>query len=313
MPKISVVIPLFNKENFIKETLDSVLQQTFTDFEVIIVNDCSTDNSDKIISEYKDKRIKKIEHKTNKGLSAARNTGILNSNSDYVAFLDADDKWNENYLATINSLIINYPDASAFATNYFENHNEKLIKPMNATLTFPIDENRILDFFNIYFQQVIYLVGSSLCVKKDVLENVGLFNEKITFCEDVDFNIRFNLKHKIAFSNLRLCKYRVFSENQIMHGTISDKILPNYLNYEKENPNNKALKKYLDFERFLVCKRLKLESNDMLFQKYQNEIDLNNLNLKQKLILRIPGLLLIILIKFKNIFSHIGIQINSYS
>lgn len=313
MPKISVVIPLYNKENFIKETLDSVLQQTFTDFEVIIVNDYSTDNSDKIISEYKDERIKKIEHKTNKGLSAARNTGILNSNSDYIAFLDADDKWNENYLATINSLIINYPDASAFATNYFENHNEKLIKPMNATLTFPIDESRILDFFNIYFQQVIYLAGSSLCVKKDVLENVGLFNEKITFCEDVDFNIRFNLKHKVAFSNLRLCEYRVFSENQIMHGTISGKILPNYLHYEKENPNNKALKKYLDFERFLVCKRLKLESNHILFQKYQNEIDLKNLNLKQKLILRIPRLLLIILIKFKNIFSHIGIQINSYS
>lgn len=313
MPKISVVIPMYNKENFIKETLDSVLQQTFTDFEVIIVNDCSTDNSGKVILECKDKRIKTIEHKTNKGLSAARNTGILNSKSDYIAFLDADDTWNENYLTTINSLIINFPEASAFATNYYENHNGKLIKPTNATLNFSIGESRILDFFRIYFQKVIYLVGSSLCVKKDVLENLGLFNEKITFCEDVDFNIRFNLTYKIAFSNLRLCNYLIFSENQIMHGTISNKVLPNYLRYEKENPNNKALKKYLDFERFLVCKRLKLENNSALFKKYYNEIDLNNLNIKQKLILHSPRLVLVLLIKLKNKLRSIGVQLNSYS
>ena len=112
MPKISVVIPMYNKENFIKETLDSVLQQTFTDFEVIIVNDCSTDNSGKVILECKDKRIKTIEHKTNKGLSAARNTGILNSKSDYIAFLDADDTWNENYLTTINSCLLYTSDAA---------------------------------------------------------------------------------------------------------------------------------------------------------------------------------------------------------
>ena len=107
MPKISVVIPLYNKENFIKKTLDSVLQQTFTDFEVIIVNDCSTDNSDKIILEYKDERIKTIKHQTNKGLSAARNTGIAVATQDYIAFLDADDCWSTHFLSSVIEVIKN--------------------------------------------------------------------------------------------------------------------------------------------------------------------------------------------------------------
>lgn len=313
MPKVSVVIPLFNKENYIKETLESVLNQTFTDFEVVIVNDGSTDKSGEIVAQFNDKRIRFFEHKTNKGLSAARNTGILNSKSDYIAFLDADDIWHENYLDTINSLMIIYPSADGFATNYYENHYGKLVKPINDNLSFPSNESYILDFFNINFQQVIYLVGSSLCVKKSTLENIQLFNEKITFCEDVDFNIRFNLKHIVAFSNLRLCQYRVFTENQIMHATISDKILPDFMYYEKEYLNNRSLKKYLDFERFLVCKRLKLENNNKLFKKYYSEIDLNNLNVKQKLILHSPRLILLLLIKLKNKLSRIGLQLNSYS
>jgi glycosyltransferase involved in cell wall biosynthesis len=313
MPKITVIIPLYNKENFIKEALESVLCQTFTDFELIIINDCSTDKSLEIVSLFKDERIKIIEHQTNKGLSASRNTGILYASSNYITFLDADDIWHENYLDTINSLIVNYPSADGFATNYYENHYGKLVKPINDTLSFPSNESYILDFFNINFQQVIYLVGSSLCVKKSALENIQLFNEKITFCEDVDFNIRFNLKHKVAFSNLRLCQYRVFSENQIMHATISDKILPDYMYYEKEYLNNTSLKKYLDFERFLICKRLKLESNNKLFKKYYNEIDLNNLNVKQKLILHSPRFILALLIKLKHKLSRIGVQLNSYS
>lgn len=312
MPKISVVIPLYNKENFIKKTLDSVLQQTFTDFEVIIVNDCSTDNSDKIILEYKDERIKKVEHKTNKGLSAARNTGILNSNSDYIAFLDADDIWEPEYLAVINDLIQNFPEANAYATNYFEDINGKKYKPYNSSLFLSEDYSGTLDFFEMNLQKVLF-VPSSFCVKKSTFDTIGLYDENINFCEDVDLNIRLNLHFQIAFSNLRLCNYLVFSENQIMHGTISNKVFPNYSRYEKENPNNKALKKYLDFERFLVCKKLKLENNSSLFQKYYNEIDQNNLNIKQKLILHSPRFILVLLIQIKNKLSRIGLQLTSYS
>ena len=312
MPKISVVIPLYNKENFIKETLESVLNQTFTDFEVLIINDCSTDNSVKVISEYEDKRIKIIAHPINKGLSAARNTGILNSNSDYIAFLDGDDIWEPKYLEVIEELINNFSEASAFATNYFEDINGKKYKPSNYSLFFTETYWGILDFFKINLQKVLF-VPSSFCIKKSTFDVIGMYNEKITFCEDVDFNIRFNLNFKIAFSNLRLCNYRVFSENQIMHGPISNKVLPNYLRYEKENPNNKALKKYLDFERFLVCKRLKLENNSDLFKKYYDEIDWNNFNVKQKLILLLPRFILVLLIKLKNKFSCIGLQLNSYS
>ena len=120
MPKISVIIPLFNKGFIISETLQSVLEQTFTDFELIIVNDCSTDNSRKEVSKIISEQIKIIEHLENKGLSASRNTGIKNATGNFIAFLDADDEWKPDFLATIKSLISTFPEAQLFATNYEE-------------------------------------------------------------------------------------------------------------------------------------------------------------------------------------------------
>ena len=97
----SVVIPLYNKEAYVAKTLNSVLNQTYRNFEVIIVNDCSTDNSLDVVKAARDHRIKIIEHSENKGLSASRNTGINAATHLYIAFLDADDYWDSTYLETI--------------------------------------------------------------------------------------------------------------------------------------------------------------------------------------------------------------------
>ena len=111
MPKFSIVIPLYNKENYIAETLQSVIEQTFKDFEIIIVNDCSTDKSLETVSDFKDPRINIINHNINSGLSASRNTGIKNAEANYITFLDADDLWKPTFLEKINFLIENYSDA----------------------------------------------------------------------------------------------------------------------------------------------------------------------------------------------------------
>ena len=92
MPKVSVIIPLYNKGFIFKETLNSVLAQTFTDFEIVIVNDGSTDNSFEIASHFSDKRIKLLQQE-NKGVAAARNLGISAATAEFIAFLDADDYW----------------------------------------------------------------------------------------------------------------------------------------------------------------------------------------------------------------------------
>lgn len=97
---VSVIIPVYNSEKFIKETIKTVQNQTYKNYELIVVNDCSTDNSKKIIEEEikKDNKIKLINLKENSGVAIARNTGIDNAKGKYIAFLDADDLWEKEKL-----------------------------------------------------------------------------------------------------------------------------------------------------------------------------------------------------------------------
>ena len=103
----SVVIPLYNKEANVAKTISSVLNQTYQNFDVIIVNDYSTDNSLGVVKAIHDHRIKIIEHSENKGVSSSRNTGINAATNPYIAFLDADDQWDPVYLETIWNLVKN--------------------------------------------------------------------------------------------------------------------------------------------------------------------------------------------------------------
>ena len=120
---ISVVIPLYNKEQSIAATIQSVLAQTYTDYEIIVVDDGSTDNSLKVVqervSELENERVR-IIHQENAGVSAARNKGILESKGKYIAFLDADDLWAPNYLATLAALIADFPNAGLYSLGYVE-------------------------------------------------------------------------------------------------------------------------------------------------------------------------------------------------
>jgi glycosyltransferase involved in cell wall biosynthesis len=117
MPFYTIIIPLYNKEAHIKATLDSVLAQTFENFEVIIVNDGSTDRSMDIISTFKDKRIQ-IINKKNEGVSTARNLGIKNAKGDFIAFLDADDIWYPTHLEDLKNLIAHFPNCGLYCTAY---------------------------------------------------------------------------------------------------------------------------------------------------------------------------------------------------
>ena len=108
MNKVSVVIPIYNVENYLRKCLDSVCNQTYENLEIICVNDCSPDNSSEILKEYaaKDNRIKIINHKKNGGLSAARNTGMDNATGEYIYFLDSDDWIDSDYIEKMVNKII---------------------------------------------------------------------------------------------------------------------------------------------------------------------------------------------------------------
>ena len=92
-PIVSVIIPTYNRENLVSQAIQSVLNQTYRDFELIVVDDASIDNTQKIVNNFNDSRIRYICHKQNAGVSVAQNTGIAKARGEYIAFLDSDDEW----------------------------------------------------------------------------------------------------------------------------------------------------------------------------------------------------------------------------
>lgn len=311
MPRFSVVIPLFNKENFIEHTLRSVLNQTFQDFELLIINDCSTDNSLRVAENIQDPRIKIIQHPVNKGLSASRNTGIKNAQADYIAFLDADDLWKPNFLEKIDFLVSNFPEAALYATKY-----EVLLKGNKVIIhDFQIKNfwefGIVPNFFENNLNQSIYY-PSCLCVRKDVFKEAGYYNEAVNYSEDIDFNIRAHAKFRMAYWNEAQVTYRAISENQITQNGLRGKTIPDFDFYEKQFSGRKDIKKYLDFQRYINAKLYRLSDDEAMHTKLVEAIDLSNLNTVQKFLIRLPKTALQIIAKFKLLVRKFGFEISSY-
>lgn len=200
---VSVIIPLYNKEKEIAKAINSVLQQRFSNFELIIVNDGSTDNSLNIVNSFKDPRIK-IFSKPNGGVSSARNYGIKKASYDLIAFLDGDDWWSSDFLSVLFDLTNKYPDAGLWAGQYVQ------VDKKNEFITldrFPkIDEGH----FNLY--EHLYAVhSSSVLIKKKVFEECGHFDETLTHGEDTDMWIRIAMKFKICYTNKIISYYNIGS------------------------------------------------------------------------------------------------------
>ena len=130
----SIVIPLYNKENSIQSTLKSILSQTYQKFEIVVVDDGSTDSSAEKVLEIFDERIRLIR-KENGGVCSARNRGIKEAKYDYIALLDADDTWDENYLNEQVKMINDYPNAKMWGINYAEMSNGELARYLPTGLS----------------------------------------------------------------------------------------------------------------------------------------------------------------------------------
>ncbi len=311
MPFFTVIIPLFNKENYVHNCIQSVFNQTFTNYEIIIVNDGSTDKSIAIVENFKNQNIKIINHDNNKGLSATRNTGIANANSDYITFLDADDAWKPTFLENVLELINTFAEARIFATNYEEKYRNKIVLPQNNAIKLKKNSKQIIDFFSINLGQGIYNHGS-VCFHKSVFKKAGLYNENIDFAEDLDFNIRANWHFKLAYSNTIGMQYSMQIEDQLTKTNIANKRLPDYDKYNDWAAENLVFKKYLDFERYVLSKHLKIDGNSILSEKIIQSINLKNLNRKQIFLLKSPILILKFVRIFKNLLFKLNIKSHSY-
>lgn len=311
MPFFTVILPLYNKEKFVENTLKSILNQTFTDYEVLIVNDCSTDESVEIIKPFLSESIKLLEHSVNKGLSGSRNTGIKKAEANYITFLDADDLWKPTFLETIYQLITNFPEAKIFGTNYEEVYSNKIATPTNFPVETALKNSQIMDFFKYNLGQGIYNHGS-VCFHKSVYEKAGLYDETIDFAEDIDFNIRANYYFKLAYSNTIEMQYFMETGAQLTRSSILNKRLPDYDKYDTFANGNNTVAKYLAFERYVLAKHIKTDGGYELYKKISSKIDYKYLNWKQKILLKLPAFILKLIKKYKEILIKKGLKFTSY-
>lgn len=207
MPAVSVVIPLYNKSPYIARALNSVLAQSFQDFEVIVVNDGSTDGGEEIVSAYNDIRIHLINQK-NQGVSAARNHGIDAARAELIAFLDADDEWLPEYLNTILRLRKKYPEAGMYTTARYSIYPDGS-KSVSHCSGIPNNWEGIIPsvFKSAALDGSFPGVTSSTAVPKKVLTKIGFFPEGVSMSEDTDTWGKIGLYYKNAHSSKPLAIY----------------------------------------------------------------------------------------------------------
>ena len=219
LPLVSVIIPVFNGANFIEDSINSVLRQTYSNIEIIVVNDGSTDGTETILNNYSSK-IQKI-NKTNGGAASARNLGILLSNGSLLAFLDADDVWLPNKLQKQYELLIS--TGSDFV--YCGVQDFKDSKLMARHIPFSFDTTKY--FLQNPISMPIYAAPSSILIKKSELSKIGLFDTLIPLpSDDWDFVRRCCSKLKFNFSDSILVQYRIHDSNISKQSL--DKIYPGF-------------------------------------------------------------------------------------
>lgn len=313
MPLFSVIIPLYNKEKYVQQTVKSVLQQTFVDFELLIVNDASTDNSVAVVSQFTDERIRLIENPKNLGLSATRNHGISKAKGTIIALLDADDLWLPTFLETIKNLHDTFPEASIFGTDYIEIYSsqEDLVPQKNISASLQGTSFLVPDFFEASLFQPIFL-QSSVAFKKEICTEKEVFNSKITFAEDIDFYIKYGSQYRVAYHYEALSEVRFDVPNQMSKNSIVSKTLPNLDSYENLAKEHVSLKKYLDLYRYIFASMYSFENAIPQRNAMLKHIDYENLTFKQRLLLRSPRFVLLLLKKIKGFLLKRNIRVTSF-
>ncbi|GAB2771896.1 glycosyltransferase family 2 protein [Rhabdobacter roseus] len=200
----SIIIPLYNKAKYIHKAVQSVLEQEYKDFELIVINDGSTDDSLKAIEGFQDSRLK-ILHQENLGVAKARNNGVKAAQYAYIAFLDADDWWHPSFLSEMTTLIKDFPEAGIYGSKYYWVKNGVCKESLNHETD---DFRGYIDYFNAYTHAWwMPLTSISVVIVKSILSELNGFNGQLKFGEDFDLWIRIALAHKVAYLNKPLAYY----------------------------------------------------------------------------------------------------------
>lgn len=258
VPAVSVVIPLYNKGPYIARALNSVLAQTFQDFEVIVVDDGSTDDGPAAVRGFDDSRIRMIQQE-NQGVSAARNRGIEAARAELVAFLDADDEWLLGFLETVMRLRRKFPEAGLYGTAYEEHFPGSIVQRAYV-------ENEGERLLTSYFGALVesgstIFNSSSSAIPKDILAGVGGYPCGVKWNEDGTLWGVIALQFPIAYSPEVCSIYHRYSVNNSTE--ITEYLNDSFTHYLSIIPKDKLLERedaeylveYCDFCRLAAISR----------------------------------------------------------
>ncbi len=209
MPKVSVIVPSYNSGHFLKEALESALAQTFQDFEILVIDDGSTDQTKSIVEEYVKRYPDKIHYKyqENTGLPGARNTGLRQARGEYIALLDADDKWLEHRLAKTVAAIETDPRIGVAHANIARFDKDGQI------LDVPKRDAQYLSgwIFKYIFLRNAHVSCPTVLFKKKCCDTLGMFDENLAYlgCEDRELWLRIAKEYKFVYIDEVLAYYRI--------------------------------------------------------------------------------------------------------
>jgi GT2 family glycosyltransferase len=231
LPFFSIIIPTYNRAEFLKICIDSVIKQTFEDFEVIIIDDGSEDNTRSIISELDDKRIKYI-YQNHCGVSKARNTGIKTASGKFICFLDSDDRFRTEKLSVTYEYIKNHPQYKIF-------HSEELWYRNGTYLPPKKRHQKPSGYVFAHAVKLCCISISTAAIEREIFEDIGMFDENLPACEDYDFWLRVS------------SRYPIF-------------LIPHYLTIKEGGHSDQQSKKYPAMDRFRIYSLEKILKSGIL-------------------------------------------------
>ena len=264
-PKVTVIIPTYQHADVVDDAIESVLNQTYHDFELIIVDDGSIDNTQEVLKKYSDNKKVTVIKKKNAGVSAARNTGIAKSNGSYIAFLDADDIWTSEKLAIQVPLLQENLNLGLVYSNVnFFGHNGAF--PSTLFQINPPKRGYVI--CDIFAQNCIPMPTS--IVRRETFDDVGFFDKNLSTCADYDMWLRIARKWAIDYVDKPLAYYR-FSENQ-MHKDRERWLIEKVAALEKAYRSDKTIR-HMDKAKLESCFYNRILMLAKLHIKYGREVE----------------------------------------
>lgn len=311
MPFFSVVIPVYNKAKYLEKTLKSVLVQVFNDYELIIIDDGSTDESAEIIKSFDNDKMK-IFYQENTGVSAARNLGIDKSTGKYIAFLDADDLWFPNHLEELRQLILDFPKCGMYCNRYKIKTNathfqEISFRGINATFRGVVE--------NYFYSNKPFRIptASSLTISTKLLVTFGGFDKNKSNGEDVELWTKIALQSPVVISNQVTVIYNFQNPSSLSKQPVNPNEIMDFEQFEEEEKNNLFLKEFLDLHRFFYAIQFKTAGNSKKAKLLFEEIDKEKIGAINIFLFSLPRFALQILYKIKRKLKKIGLEFSTYN